>query len=168
MPSSERKIRANRANARISTGPKTRSGRARAARNALRHGLSLPVCSDPAFAEEVETLASEIAGTDANAEVREVARRVAEAQIDLRRVQSARHQLLTRALNDPHHEAQEELVLTRFLTPLPQCPEKFAVILSQETKRLLTLDRYERRTLFRRRIAIQAFDEAKRKIVDTM
>ena len=86
---------------------------------------------------------------------------MAEAQIDLRRVRSARQQLLTRALNDPHHEAQEELVLTRFLTPLPQCPEKFAIILSQETKRLLAMDRYERRALFRRRIAVQAFDESK-------
>jgi hypothetical protein len=187
MPSSERKIRANRANARISTGPKTRSGRARAARNALRHGLSLPVCSDPAFAEEVETLASEIAGTDANAEVREVARRVAEAQIDLRRVRSARHQLLTRVLNDPYYDAQEDArervpslssllhpgrrrvsqsALTTFSPPTTRDPEKFAVILSQETKRLLAMDRYERRALFRRRIAVQAFDEAKHKIVD--
>jgi hypothetical protein len=36
---SERKIRANRANARASTGPKTARGRSRAARNALRHAL---------------------------------------------------------------------------------------------------------------------------------
>src|SRR5262249_45287414 len=130
MPSSERKIRANRANARISTGPKTGPGRTRAARNALRHGLSLPICSDPHLIEEVETLASEIAGTDPNAEVREVARRVAEAQIDLHRVRYARHQLLTRALNDPHYEAQEESALTTFSTPIARDPEKFAIILS--------------------------------------
>ncbi|HVI64349.1 MAG TPA: hypothetical protein VM910_17455, partial [Bradyrhizobium sp.] len=37
---SERKITANRANARASTGPRTTRGRARAARNALRHALS--------------------------------------------------------------------------------------------------------------------------------
>ena len=41
---SDRKIEANRANARASTGPKTAQGRARTARNALRHALSLPVC----------------------------------------------------------------------------------------------------------------------------
>jgi hypothetical protein len=95
---SDRKIKANRANARASTGPRTGRGRASAARNALRHGLSLPVCSDPALSEEVEVLAREIAGPDANARVQGLARRVAEAQIDLRRVRYARHQLLSNAL----------------------------------------------------------------------
>jgi hypothetical protein len=81
---SERKIRANRANARASTGPKTVRGRSRAARNALRHALSLSVYSDPALSEEVETLAQKIVATDANAEKQELAHRIAEAQIDLR------------------------------------------------------------------------------------
>ncbi len=105
---SDRKIKANRANARASTGPKTAQGRARAARNALRHGLSLPVYSDPALSEEVEALAREIAGTDANAEIQELARRVAEAQIDLRRVRYARHQLLSRALSDPYYDVSSK------------------------------------------------------------
>src|SRR5580704_12587095 len=87
---STRKIEANRKNARASTGPKTAQGRARLARNALRHGLSLPVCSDPVLCEEVESLADKIAGTEANVEIRDLARRAAEAQIDLRRVRYAR------------------------------------------------------------------------------
>ena len=99
------KIHANRANARASTGPKTADGRARSARNALRHALSLPVYSNPALSEEVETLAREIAGPDANAETKELARRVAEAQIDLRRVRYARHKLLSDALADPHYDS---------------------------------------------------------------
>src|SRR5262245_47800499 len=90
---SERKIRANRANARASTGPRTTWGRTRAARNALRHALSLPVCSIPDLSEEVQALAREIAGP--GAEIQELARRVAEAQIDLRRVRYARHQFLS-------------------------------------------------------------------------
>ena len=76
---SEHKIKTNRANAQASTGPKTADGRARAARNALRHALSLPVCSNPALSEEVETLAREIAGPGANAETQDLARQVAEA-----------------------------------------------------------------------------------------
>jgi hypothetical protein len=40
MPSSARRIAANRANAQKSTGPKSVSGRARAALNAFRHGLA--------------------------------------------------------------------------------------------------------------------------------
>jgi hypothetical protein len=105
---SERKIRANRANARASTGPQTTRGRARAARNALRDALSLPVCSIPALSGEVETLAREIAGPDANAETQELARRVAEAQIDLRRVRYVRHKLLSDALANPRYDNWRE------------------------------------------------------------
>src|SRR4029077_8428357 len=78
--------------------------RARAARNALRHALSLPVCSNRALSEEVETLAREIAGPDANAETQDLARQVAEAQIDPRRVRIARHKLLSDPLADPHYD----------------------------------------------------------------
>ena len=102
---SARKITANRANARASTGPQTTRGRARAARNALRHGLSLPVGSIPAMSEEVETLAREIAGPGANAETQELARRVAEAQIDLRRVRYAGHQFLSDTLSVQYYDS---------------------------------------------------------------
>ena len=66
---SDCKIEANRANAQASTGPKTAHGRARSARNALRHGLSLPVYSDPILSEEMEALAREIAGEGASHEI---------------------------------------------------------------------------------------------------
>jgi hypothetical protein len=110
---------ANRANAQASTGPKTSHGRARAGRNALRHGLSLPVYSDPALCEEVEALAREIAGTEANAEIQELARRVAEAQIDLRRVRYARHQWLLDCLRNPRYESRASIRMKwRTLRPL--------------------------------------------------
>jgi len=50
-----------------------------------------------------------------------------------------------------------------FLTTTPQGPAKFATILSEETKQLLAMDRYERRALSRRKFAIRAFDEARRR-----
>ena len=156
---SARKITANRANARASTGPRTGPGRARAARNAFRHGLSLPVHSDPALSPEVEALARKIAGTDADAKIHHLARRVAEAWIDVRRVRDARHRHLLEALNDPYYESHGatrqkvtlicallrrdgELTpeLESFITATPQGPEKLALILSQEA-----FDRYERR-----------------------
>jgi hypothetical protein len=166
---SDHKIKANRANAQASTGPKTANGRARAARNALRHALSLPVCSNPAISEEVETLAREIAGPDANAETQDLARQVAEAQIDLRRVRYARHKLLSDALADPHYHIWQAVLssllrkkapdlpvenLEAFLNATPQGPHKFATILSQQAKKLLAMDRYERRALSRRKSAI--------------
>jgi hypothetical protein len=178
---SELKIKANRENSRASTGPRTRYGRARAARNALRHGLSLPVCSDPVLSEQMEALAREIAGADANAEIQASARLIAEAQIDLRRVRQARHQLLMDALRDPHYDSQANVrakvrllgsllrpnapdismpALTNILSSTPQGDDKLAVILSQEVKCLEALDRYERRALSRRSFAVQIFDRA--------
>jgi hypothetical protein len=98
------KLNANRANARASTGPKTAHGRAHSVRNARRHGLSLPVLVDPGLSGEVEALACEIAGADANPVIHELARRIAEAQVDLRRVRSARRDLLSSALSDRDDE----------------------------------------------------------------
>jgi hypothetical protein len=180
---SERKIAANRANARASTGPQTTRGRARAAKNALCHGLSLPVCSIPALSEEVEALAREIAGPGANAETEELARRVAEAQIDLRRVRYARHQFLSDTLSKPYYDSHANMrmkvkvlsafrrpnpsdvsieALTKFMTSTPQGSDKLATVLSEEAKKLLAMDRYERRALSRRKFAVRAFDEARR------
>jgi hypothetical protein len=159
---SDRKIKANRANARASTGPQTAQGRARAARNALRHGLSLPVSCDPALSEEVEALAREIAGTDANAETQELARRIAEAQIDLRRIRHMRHQLLSGGLSNPCSDSRANVrktmavlssmlrgkapdiplaVLGKYVTTTPEGPQKLAIILSQGSKQLLAMDR---------------------------
>jgi hypothetical protein len=128
---SDCKIKANRANARASTGPRTARGRASAARNALRHGLSQPVCSDPALCEEVEALAREIAGTEANAEIQELARRVAEAQIDLRRVRYARHQWLLDCLRNPRYESRASIRMKwRTLRPLLRYdPQQIAELL---------------------------------------
>jgi hypothetical protein len=183
---SDRKIKANRANARASTGPQTARGRARVARNALRHGLSLRACSNPALSEEVEALAREIAGPDATAEIQELARLIAEAQIDLRRVRYARHHFLSDCLSDQYYESHANArmklkfivrlsqgkgpdisieTLEKFLTSTPQGPHKLALILSQEAKQLLAMDRYERRALSRRKFAIRAFDAARRQAV---
>jgi len=175
---SERKISTNRANARASTGPKTAEGRARSIRNARRHGLSLPVLSDPLSSQDVEELAREIAGTSANAEIHELARRIAEAQIDLRRVRHARHAFLASAIGDPSKlrtksriarqlariRGPVSVILRPLLTSLetkPEGPEKFATILSDMGRRLAAMDRYERRALSRRKFAIRAFDAAR-------
>lgn len=72
---SERKIKANRANSLASTGPKTARGRSHTAQNALRHGLSRSINSDRGLSEEVQALAQEIAGTRASDEIHELASR---------------------------------------------------------------------------------------------
>lgn len=89
--SSPARTAANRRNAQASTGPKSAAGKGRVARNALRHGLAAPVRLDPALAPAIERLAVAIAG-DAGADKRrrELARHVAEAQVDVLRVRLAK------------------------------------------------------------------------------
>jgi len=183
---SRRKIEANRVNARTSTGPKTAQGEARAARNARRHGLSLSVIADPLLSEQVAMLAREIAGETSDDNIFQLARRVAEAQIDLIRIRQARHELFVRNLNNPNYisfEAASRAVkkvikfarengmeapvppdimkLDRLVTP--QDLRKVAAILLDFRKDLVSFDRYERRALSRRRFAIRAFDVERRR-----
>src|SRR5271170_8104920 len=90
-----RQVTANRANARASTGPRSAAGKMRAARNAMRFGLSIPVMADPALNRDVEALARLIAGGGANAKMVELALPIAEAQVDLLRVRRARNAILS-------------------------------------------------------------------------
>jgi hypothetical protein len=49
------------------------------------------------------------------------------------------------------------------LHPRLQGPDKLVTILLEEAKELLAMDRYERRALSRRKFAVRAFDEARRR-----
>lgn len=93
---SRRKVEANRANARKSTGPKTPAGRARAATNARRHGLRVPVLADPILSDQVEAMALRLAdGSDSH--LLDLARQIAEAEVDVLRVRRTRAQQINLA-----------------------------------------------------------------------
>jgi hypothetical protein len=62
--------------------------------------LNIPISGDAALAPQAEAIARKIAGSNANAEALERARRIGEAQIDLNRVRTRRATLLTNLLAD--------------------------------------------------------------------
>jgi hypothetical protein len=134
------------------------------------------------LSEQVEALAREITGESTRDGIYELARRVAEPQIDLQRVRYARHQFLADRLNNRYYESRASTrekvsfirnllrprapeipvaVLSEYLNTTPQGPAKLATILLQEAAQLQAFDRYERRALSRRRFAIRALDRAR-------
>ena len=123
----EKQIAANRANAQKSTGPKTAAGRLKSSRNALRHGLSCPLPLDPAMSAKVEAIAQALTGEGASEDQVTSAAKFAEAQLELLRIRAIRA------------ETMRDIDLNLGST--------------QDLRRLLALDRYERYAHTKRRRA---------------
>src|SRR5581483_2505377 len=114
--------------------------------------------SDPLLSKAADALATELAGEPANAEIRELARNVATAVLEVCRIRAARHQLLFKAMDDPEwdtHANQQAKYRAVFrcargagaLTPMPkevveyvysrpEGAEKFAMILEERRSEL--------------------------------
>jgi hypothetical protein len=134
---SERQIAANRRNATKSTGPTTAKGKSRSSRNALRHGLSRPrrlEAQESAIAAKIAEFAQTLVGEDTSPTEIALARAVAEAQFDLRRVRQHREALLASLMREvaANRVLQDDRDETRIPNPIGR------------------LDRYERRALCRR------------------
>lgn len=125
----EAQKRANRANAMRSTGPRSRAGKAQVARNALRHGLAVPVTAVPDFGGSIARLAELLAGSIGAARYNE-AFAVAVSMIELERVERTKDQLLREVCG-----------------PSPR----------RALAMLNSLKRYERRALSKRKSALRQF-----------
>jgi hypothetical protein len=177
---SEARIAANRRNARNSTGLRSASGKKRASRSALRHGLSKPM-SGVAFAREVEALAHQIARDPADRFEMASARQVAETHLELERVQRVKIALIERIAalgrlgpHNPFRTSKDEIAWAAqhflgvtlgnirpkcALDPLPPLPAEEPARTAEAVRRalpeLLRLHRYERRAIARRDRAVR-------------
>ncbi len=132
---SERKIAANRNNAKKSTGPRSEGGRSVSRHNALRHGLAVSIGNESAFGGDVEDLAKLLSSASGLQGVSGVAREAAEAQLDLSRIRNIRD-CLYKMIYFVDGAASDRL--------------------AELNDKLAKLERYERRAFSRRRRALRA------------
>ena len=84
------KIAANRRNARRSTGPRSAAGKARARRNAFRHGLTTPVSLDHVAMDRIDNLVDALT-IDVQSQLQfQLATVAAEAQAEIERVRQTK------------------------------------------------------------------------------
>ena len=132
---SERKIAANRSNAKKSTGPRSKAGRQASRRNALRHGLAIDIRTDPAYHDDIEQLAKMMSRASGRQSVSDSARDAAEAVLDLFRMRKIRASLFE----------------TIYFSDTA-APDR----LTELNDNLAKLERYERRAFSRRNRAMRA------------
>jgi hypothetical protein len=136
MPS-DQQVAANQKNAKKSTGPRSKTGRAISRRNALRHGLAINVRADPAVHDDIERLAKVLSPSDDAQDRSENVRAAAEAQFDLLRIRRIRAWLF------------ETLYFGK-----PATSDSLARLNDELAK----IERYERRALSRRKRALQSLN----------
>jgi hypothetical protein len=163
--SSARRIAANERNAQHSSGPRTPAGKARVGRNALVHGLAVSILRDPAVSAQVDKLARALAGSDQEGPLLMQARIIAEADLELERIQITKVSMMNAHLlslsgpspgaehaagdHPPHREGgvreldpRSDIIGAAMINVLPQ---------------LVRLCRYERRARSRRTQAMRKF-----------
>lgn len=128
---SEKQIRANRENAKRSTGPKSAAGKIVSSHNAKSHGLTIPLAADSAALTEAYKLARTLLPEGADQAKKLVALEMAQAQMQLLRVAAVRSSLVANLDLTSHFD--------------------------QQLRRLAALDRYERRALKQRLRAARRF-----------
>jgi hypothetical protein len=124
---SDKQIAANRANAEKSTGPKTATGKLKSSQNSRRHGLCTPLELDTSALAKTAAITRALATDEADESKRVTAEAFAHAQLELERIRMVRMVLMGAV--DPEHSEIRTL------------------------RQLVSLDRYERYKITKRRKA---------------
>jgi hypothetical protein len=176
---SERQIAANRRNALRSTGPRSASGKNRASRNALRHGLAAARPLDGKLARAIDRLARKLLAGVGDVVALAHAQSAAEASLDVARARHIKVALIERvaAMNDllatPTVDPVERAWQLKAVdsawaarepaskrddppAPVPKSQlDRYGEALRRALPDLIKLDRYERRAVSRRAQAIR-------------
>jgi hypothetical protein len=164
---SERRLAANRKNAKRSMGPRTARGKLRVRSNAVQHGLATTALRHPALAIDIQRMAKAICAESKNRLQFDQALSIAESELMLTKVRSTRFgslQFLSSIAptgNDPvaaSSEAQARVVIDaaaqdEVLGAMQDGPAVFQRALAEMAR----YSRYERRALSRRQRAIRTF-----------
>ena len=178
--SSQARKESSRRNGKKSKGPKSDAGRQRSSRNSLSHGLSLPVSADPHLSSQSERLAGLIAGPNASEGRMHEARVIAEAQMELQRVRRLRLERLAQPSLVKKPVTRKSLrvliklveanvandweqidIVDRFVEDLlPEAEQPLEQKVEAVIHSFFKLDRYERRALSKRKLAIRRLDDS--------
>ena len=148
------KIAANRRNARRSTGPRSAAGKARARRNAFRHGLTTPASLDHVAMDRIDNLVDALT-IDVHSQLQfQLATVAAEAQAEIERVRHTKVNLVNRASAQLREEGGRLL----------SAGERAALAFAGKTEILMACERYERRAISRRNRALHALAKLQREL----
>jgi hypothetical protein len=148
------KIAANRRNARRSTGPRSAAGKARARRNAFRHGLATPGSLDHVAMDRIDNLVDALTIHVHSQLQIQLATVAAEAQAEIERVRRTKVNLVNRASAQLREEG----------AGLLSAGERAALAFAGKTEILMACERYERRAISRRNRALHALAKLQREL----
>ena len=97
----DKQTAANKRNAKTSTGPRSKAGKRRVSRNAVKHGLAAAAVDEETNAMAERLLADHFPGQDCSVIARERARDIAELQSLIIRARAAKAELLNSASDEP-------------------------------------------------------------------
>ena len=156
---SEKRTASNRRNAKLSTGPVSTEGKQKSARNAIKHGLSVP--TDRAD-DTVRALAALLSPAPASDHISALAVEVARRMIDFDRVRKAYLALYTGLGSQPIliAPAAEGGIAALAAILMELCQPPLPLTLTAFAKQLDKLARYERRALSSRERALGELEAA--------